>query len=352
MNSNALDIFACPACGAGLELTPAGIGSDRTQIAEGEFTCVGCRATYPIINSVARFVPSESYTESFGFQWNKFPTLQLDKVMNNQFSRDRFYLETGWPRHLEGERILEAGCGAGRFTELALETGAEVFSFDLSNAVEAAWKNHGGAPNLHLFQASIYQIPLRRGVFDKIFCMGVLQHCPDVKGAFMSLIPYLREGGEIVIDVYKKWDWVPALKYWARPLVGRMKPETLFNLLRLSIPALYDIKKTVNKAPGVGRRLAALIPIGPLSHAPRLNYTEEELKQIKILSAFDMLSPKFDQPQRMEDVRAWFSEAGLVKVEVGPGPNGITAKGTKPGSGNKITRSSDAQQGARMHANG
>jgi SAM-dependent methyltransferase len=278
---------------------------------------------------VPRFVPSESYTASFGFQWNQFPTLQIDKVMNNNLSRDRFYATTGWSPHLEGQRILEAGCGAGRFTQLALETGAEVFSFDLSRAVEAAWKNNEGAPNLHLFQASIYQIPLRQGVFDKIFCMGVLQHCPDVKGAFMGLIPYLRDGGEVVIDVYRRWDWVPPLKYWARPLVRWMTSEDLFGLLRVAIPVLFDVKKTVNRVPGVGRRLAALVPIGPLSHAPRLNYTEEELKQVKVLSAFDMLSPTFDQPQRMEDVRAWLDEAGLANVEVGPGYNGITAKGTR-----------------------
>ena len=92
----------------------------------------------------------------------------------------------------------------GRFTQIALETGAEVFSFDLSSAIEANFKNNTDAAKVHIFQASIYKIPLRREAFDKIFCMGVLQHCPDVKRAFMSLIPFLRRGGEIAADVYQR----------------------------------------------------------------------------------------------------------------------------------------------------
>ena len=118
---------------------------------------------------------------------------------------------------MDGQVILEAGCGMGRFTQIALETGAEVFSFDLSTAVEANLRNNGDGGRVHIVQASIYEIPFRKEAFDKVFCMGVLQHCPDVRKAFMSLVPYLRPGGEIVIDVYQRHTGLfPPLKYWAR----------------------------------------------------------------------------------------------------------------------------------------
>ena len=77
-----------------------------------------CHAQVPIVRSIPRFVSSESYASSFGFQWNRFDRLQVDSVMHNDLSRDRFYATTGWPSSLNGERILEAGCGTGRFTEL------------------------------------------------------------------------------------------------------------------------------------------------------------------------------------------------------------------------------------------
>ena len=37
------------------------------------------------------------------------------------------------------------------------------FSFDLSSAVDAAWRNNAGTSKLTAFQASIYEIPLRKG---------------------------------------------------------------------------------------------------------------------------------------------------------------------------------------------
>jgi SAM-dependent methyltransferase len=327
----ALDVLACPQCEGTLNLASF-TDEDclNNEVIEGQLDCKVCHTLVPIVRCIPRFVPSESYASSFGFQWNRFDRLQVDTVMHNDLSRDRFYATTGWPAHLEGQRILEAGCGSGRFTELALETGAEVHSFDLSSAVEAAWRNNAGKPNLTMFQASIYQIPLRKQYFDKIFCMGVLQHCPDVGGAFRSLLPFLRPGGEVVIDVYEKPGGFPPLKYIARPFLRPLGTEGIYNLLCRTIPPAFDIKRALNRIPTIGPHLGALIPIGPISHAPRLNYTDEELKQVKILSALDMLSPVYDQPQQMEDVRKWFDDAGLVEVELKRGYNGINAKGKRP----------------------
>ncbi|HXZ12686.1 MAG TPA: class I SAM-dependent methyltransferase [Candidatus Sulfotelmatobacter sp.] len=330
LRRDALAMFACPECEGALRL--AAVGSEEKvtgEIMEGELACESCRMTIPVVQSLPRFVASESYASSFGFQWNRFDRIQVDKFMHNDLSRDRFYATTGWPMRLEGERILEAGCGSGRFTQLALETGAEVVSFDLSSAVDAAWRNNAGAPRLTVFQGSIYKIPLRKGAFDKIFCMGVLQHCPDVAGAFRSLLPFLRPGGEIVIDVYEKQKGLPPLKYWVRPFVRPLGTEGIYRLLSWTIPPAFNVKKALYRIPGVGPRLGALIPIGPISHAPRLIYTDEELKQVKILSALDMLSPAYDQPQRIEGVQRWFEEAGLVEVEIKRGYNGINAKGKR-----------------------
>jgi SAM-dependent methyltransferase len=323
-------MFLCLKCGSDLRIAPTtSENAGTSEISEESLVCSGCRTTVPIVRDIPRFVPSEDYASSFGFQWNHFDRIQIDKFMHNDLSRDRFNATTGWPSHLDGQRILEAGCGAGRFTQFALETGAEVFSFDLSSAVDAAWRNHAGTSKLTAFQASIYEIPLRKGAFDKIFCMGVLQHCPDVAGAFRSLVRFLRPGGEIVIDVYEKTNGFPPLKYLARPFVKHLSTKNLYNLLRLTIPPAFEVKKAIYRMPAVGPRLAALIPIGPISHAPRLNYTDEELKQVKILSALDMLSPVHDQPQRMDDVRVWFEEAGLVEIQLKRGYNGINAKGKR-----------------------
>jgi len=82
--------------------------------------------------------------------------------------------------------------------------------------------------------------------------------------------------------------------------------------------------------PFIGPPIGNLIPIGPISHKPKLDFTDEELKQVKILSALDMFSPEHDHPQTIDTVRQWFADAGLVDVYVGTGFNGINARGRKP----------------------
>src|SRR5450432_1793866 len=146
MNQNAVDLFAFIECGSSFFLDATATTENNGNIVEGQLTCTSCGKTFPIVRSMPRFVPSEEYAQSFGYQWNRFDRLQLDRHMGNDLSRERFFKTTQWPERMEGQRILEAGCGMGRFTQIALETGAEVFSFDLSNAVEANFKNNGDSP--------------------------------------------------------------------------------------------------------------------------------------------------------------------------------------------------------------
>lgn len=330
MQRSSVEIFRCTKCDGPLALTEVTSEEASTgDVAEGQLACPEGHASAPIVRGIPRFVASESYAANWGFQWSRFDRIQLDNVMRNDLSRDRFYKTTGWPTHMEGQRILEVGCGAGRFTQLALETGAEVVSFDLSSSVDVALRNNSRQSRWTVFQGSIYDIPLKKNSFDKIFCMGVLQFCPDVEGAFRSMLPFLRPAGEIVVDVYERSKF-PPLKTFVRPVTKRMKTESLYKLLSWTIPPAFEVKKAIHQVPAVGPQLARLIPIGALSHIERgLNYSDDELKQVKILSALNMLSPAFEHPQRMEDVQRWFAESGLVEVELKRGYNGINAKGRR-----------------------
>jgi len=331
MKLKSLEWFRCLGCGASLRAEASSAAENNGDLTDGKLLCPSCGREYPVVRSIPRFVPGEEYAETFGYQWNFFDKMQLDSHAGNDLSRERFFATTQWPHKMDGQTILEAGCGMGRFSEIALETGAEVVSFDLSNAVEANLRNNGQNGRVHILQASIYEIPLRKASFDKVFCMGVLQHCPDVRAAFLSLVPFLRPGGEIVIDVYQKHTGLfPPLKYWARPFLTWMGPRGVHEFLSLVIGPAFYLKKALYKIPLVGKSIGNLIPIGPVSHEPKLKFTDAELVQVKILSALDMFSPVHDHPQKLETVRQWFSDAGLVDVYVGTGFNGINARGRKP----------------------
>jgi len=293
---------------------------------ESDLVCQSCQAQYPVIDGIPRFIQGEDYGESFGFQWRKHYSTQLDSYSGLPISRNRFFSSTKWDTLLDGQKVLEAGSGAGRFTEILLSTGAEVYTFDLSRAVEANHRNNGNNPRLHLFQASIYDIPLPQGSFDKVLCLGVLQHTPDPKQAFFSLVSFVKPGGEIVIDVYKKtissfFQW----KYLLRPILKRCPSKILYRGIRASVAILLPLAIAAGKVFGsLGARLF------PISSYPRLGLPYALHKEWSILDTFDMYSPTYDFPQTLRSVRRWLEEAGLQVLHVEFGANGIVARGCKP----------------------
>jgi SAM-dependent methyltransferase len=186
--------------------------------------------SYPIVKGIPRFVEPENYSDDFGAQWNMFPKTQLDshtglKVTETRLARCLH----GNLEKLRGKKVLEAGSGAGRFTEVLLKYGAVVHSFDYSNAVEANARNNGGNPDLTLVQADIRQIPYPKGEYDFVVCLGVLQHTPDPQQSLRSLWKMLKPGGALVIDHYI-WRWNQVLP---PPIGGSVQA---YRLLILRLP--------------------------------------------------------------------------------------------------------------------
>ena len=138
--------------------------------------------SFPIVKGIPRFCKDENYADSFGFQWNTFDSTQLDSYSSSDLTELRFYASTGWtPQDLGSSSVLEVGSGAGRFTEVFLRTTKGIlFSVDYSSAVDANLRNNiRFAERLKLAQASIYELPFADNSFDKVFCLGVLQHTPS-----------------------------------------------------------------------------------------------------------------------------------------------------------------------------
>src|SRR5512147_1581240 len=140
MKEDLLHILGCPFWKGDLDLQDA--VAKGMEIAEGTLHCRTCSLVYPIIRCIPRFVPPENYASSFGFQWNRFRRTQLDSHTGKPIARERFLLRTGYqPTDLEGKRVLDVGCGAGRYAEVALSSGARLVALDYSSAVDACWQN-------------------------------------------------------------------------------------------------------------------------------------------------------------------------------------------------------------------
>lgn len=281
----------------------------------------------PIVNYIPRFVSTENYADSFGIQWSSFKTTQLDSHSGTTLTRDRFYSGTQWnDREVKGQRILEAGCGAGRFTEILLARKAKVYSFDYSNAVDVCYKNNAYG-NLCLFQGDIYNIPFERERFDKVFCYGVLQHLPDPKRGFMNIVRYIKRGGKISVDIYIKNGRINSWKskYIWRPVTTRMNVVTLLKLVQWYIPKWLPIDTFLRKI----RLLRGITVFIPCWNYIGWTLRDEQRLEWAVLDTFDALSARYDKPQTIAQVTSWFEEARLSDIDVRKGGNGIIANATR-----------------------
>jgi|UniRef100_A0A7V6A5Y2 SAM-dependent methyltransferase len=324
-----LQLFACPECQAEIVLA-AGKKEQDDRIREGVLRCVGCQQQYEVKNYIPRFVPQENYCQGFGLEWSRHARTQYDSYTGVNLSETRFFQETKWPRNLIGETVLEVGCGSGRFTEHAAGTGAMVVSVDLSGAVEANYALNGHKPNVVIAQADIYKLPFKRDFFDRAFCFGVLQHTPDARRSFMSLPLYLKPGGSLVVDVYKKYPLLKRMmvtKYWVRPLTTKIDPGKLYHWCERYVDFMWPLTRLFNKIPKIGRHINWSLFIADFSNKYPL--TNEVAKEWAILDTFDRLSPAYDSPQAMRTIQEWFEEARFRNIEVHFGYNGIEGRGLK-----------------------
>ncbi len=325
MDVDHLPHLVCPACRGALELLA--VATNAGRVIEGQLTCPECRRPYPIVGGIPRFVDASNYAASFGYQWLRHARTQYDSESGKAITERRFFSATGWPRRMEGQQILEVGSGSGRFTEQAAQTGAFVASVDYSRAVEANHASNGHLANVLIVQADIFALPFATGSFDKVFCFGVLQHTPDPERAFLALPAMLTVNGQLAIDVYYKSlaTTILNLKYLVRWLVRGARADRLYAGVERWISWTWPLARIVARIPKLGPALLHRLIIPYYS----LGLSDDQARIWATLDAFDMLSPRYDSPQRVADVQRWFERAGLRQVRVGRGSNGIVAAGQR-----------------------
>jgi ubiquinone/menaquinone biosynthesis C-methylase UbiE len=261
-------------------------------------------------------VPESNYADNFGLQWNKFRRTQLDSFTGLPISADRFWKATGWDAdQIRGKWLLDAGCGAGRFAEVALKAGANVVALDYSTAVDACYANLKQHENLHVVQGDLYSLPFTPQSFDFVYSLGVLQHTPDVAGAFNGLPPMVSSGGLLCVDFYEK-SWKSALlpKYWLRPITKRLPKQFLFATLESTVPVGLRASRFVRRVPFLGRYLIRIVPVANYEGILPLN--EQQHLEWSLLDTFDWLSPEYDRPQTAKTIRGWMERAGLSEIQV------------------------------------
>ena len=102
-----------------------------------------------------------------------------------------------------GARVLDAGCGTGRYSAALAGHGYRVAGVDGSPELLAVARGRGGC----VVAADLAVLPLARA-FDAVLCRGVLNDVLDADArdvVLRALAGVLRPGGVLVLDV-RDWD--------------------------------------------------------------------------------------------------------------------------------------------------
>ncbi len=291
------------------------------------------RCRFPVIHEIPRFVSAQNYAAGFGLQWLRFAKTQLDSHTGTTISRDRLTRCLGGDLGVvRGKLVLEAGCGAGRFTEVLLDGGARVVSFDLSRAVEANHANFRGHASHCVFQADISTLPLAPGSFDLVICLGVIQHTPDPERTIAALAEQVKPGGMLVVDHYTHGYETPVrrvLRKLVLTLPASLGSRATLLLARMLLPLHRLFWRAAPLAARVRARLARWSPLVDYYDAyPGLK--RSILVEWCVLDTHDTLTDVYKHLRSVEEIRAAIEATGLRVVAAGLGGNGIEARGVRP----------------------
>jgi SAM-dependent methyltransferase len=318
MKRKLMEYLACPSCGGDLQLTEG--KTEGIEILEGKLDCASCAASFPIVRGVPRFANLGEIEEdkaatasSFGWEWQHFT--QEDERYGEQM--------LGWIDPVKAEFfkdkiVLDGGCGKGRHMQLAAEWGAkDVVGIDLSDAVESAFASTKGSENMHVVQADLCKLPLKR-VFDYAYTIGVIHHLQDPSVGFRSLASKIKPGGYFSVWVYgaENNKWITTLVSPLREkFTSRMNRRALLHLSKLPTAAVYAASKLVygplNRTGGGSALARHLFYNDYMNTISRFGWREQHT------IVFDHLVAPTANYVTREEFEKWWSDVGATETAIG-----------------------------------
>jgi len=275
LNADLVGLLRSPRTGSPLRIEGSDLVAD------------GGAERFPVVGGVPRLA-GEAYVGSFGRQWNRYDVARPEE------DEATFEAKTGVaPRALAGLRVLDAGCGGGRYARLLGEHGAEVLGVDLSSAVDKAASLCAGLPNVQIVQADLLDLPVAESAFDLVFSIGVLHHSPDPRRAFAEIARRVKPGGRLAVWLYRKnvapQEWINS---GVRALTTRM-PARVLEPLCAGLGALGSV-------PVLNRTLNKLV-----------NFSAHPDWTLRVCDNFDWWAPEHQSHHTMAELRSWFAEEGF-----------------------------------------
>lgn len=168
---------------------------------------------------------------------------------------------------LEGQRVLEIGCGRGVGTEILVRRfgAAEVHAFDLDPEMveQAHLRTKGlGRGRVRLWVGDATRIPAPDAAYDAVVDFGIIHHVPDRRAAVAEVRRVLRPGGrfyfeEVTRHALQRWSYRTFLVH---PTEDRFSARELLDELErqgIRVGDRYVERFFGDFVIGVGHRAAA-----------------------------------------------------------------------------------------------
>lgn len=293
------------------------------MVKTGRLETVEGKSSYPIINGIPRFVSKELYASSFGYEWLKWPRVQFESENTESpmkgHTTKMFKAITHFRKDdIKGKKVLDYGCGAGRFLDIIRLWGGIAVGIDLSVAVESARVNFRDDENVLIVQGDILNPPFKKGYFDFGYTIGVLHHTPSPLQGLQALCEMVKKNGIIACSVYSKEGFYsyPSV-YSYRKFVNAAKMllgDNIGNKIALfyaffSSYILYYVFKNIRRIPFIGSRFVHIIEKYFLVNLNLLD------KRWRLLDVFDAITPRYASTHTFIEIRSWFEDSGCIAIE-------------------------------------
>jgi SAM-dependent methyltransferase len=99
-----------------------------------------------------------------------------------------------------GERVLDLGCGAGRFVGALREAGADPVGVEIAAAALERARRNVPEADFRLLEPD-GSVPLEHGSVDLVWCSEVLEHVADVAHLLLEARRVLKPSGRLLVTV-------------------------------------------------------------------------------------------------------------------------------------------------------
>jgi 2-polyprenyl-3-methyl-5-hydroxy-6-metoxy-1,4-benzoquinol methylase len=304
------------------------------QASSGEDLACASGHRYAIRKQIPRLVASEStYADAFGEQWKRFRATQLDSYSGTSISRDRLKRCLGediWSRLEKGEpiQVLEAGCGAGRFTEVLLSLPAAVVtSTDLSAAVEPNQDNCPQSSRHRVIQCDINAFPFAPDQYDLVVCIGVVQHTRSPEETIANLWRQVAPGGWLVFDHYthnlSRYTKISALLL--RPILKRLPPDKGIAATEKLTDTFFPLHRAVRHSRLLQVMLSRVSPI--TTYFQTIPELSDQLQyEWARLDTHDGLTDYYKRLRTASQLRRVLIDLGAREISISKGGNGLEVR--------------------------